>query len=454
MPAIPQILRRNANYRRLWLAQVISEMGDWFNQVAVFAVALHFTGSAVAISYVLMSQTIPAVVIGPLAGVVLDRVNRQRALIISDVVRAFVALGPILVTSRARVWWLYPLTVLLASASPFFNSGRLALIPTIAGADEILPANSITQATHSTTLGIGSALAGLLIAPLGFRNAFILNALSFAGSAFFISRMHLARTAARAAAAGAVPLRPRAEAAAPGEVRAFRESPAAPVAVLPAQPALPKPAPPRYAWREYRAGLGYIRREPLVLALLLVGVGWATGGGAMQVLFSVFGDLVFHRGAFGIGMLYGAAGLGLALSAAAANWFGPRLRFVPYKRVIAVCYLLYGALYIAFSQERSFWMAVLLIGLSRYFIGTSSVLNLTRLMRIVPDHLRGRVFATNETMTLSTMLVSMLIAGIATVHFGARDVALAAGLLSGSTALWWMLADRLGKLREPARYEI
>lgn len=439
MAAVPSILRRNLNYRRLWLAQVVSEMGDWFNQVAVFTVALHYTGSAVAISYVLMSQTIPAVVIGPLAGVVLDRVSRRQALIVSDVVRAVVALGPILVTSRARVWWLYPLTVLLASASPFFNAGRLALIPTIAAPEEILAANSVTQATHSTTLGVGSALAGLLIAPLGFRNAFILNALSFAASAYFISRIRLAR----ATSAGTPSMR---------EVRSYSEAPAAPVVALPAAAAAPRRR--RRAWREYSEGLRYIRREPLVLGLLLVGVGWATGGGAMQVLFSIFGDLVYHRGAFGIGMLYGAAGLGLALSAAAANWFGPKLSFTRYKRLIAVCYLLYGTFYVLFSQERGFWTAVLLIGLSRYFIGTSSVLNLTRLMRIVPDAMRGRVFATNETMTLSTMLISMLIAGVATTRFGARDVALAAGLLSGSTAIWWSLANWLGKLREPRRYAL
>lgn len=436
MAAVPQILRRNLDYRHLWLAQVVSEMGDWFNQVAVFTVALHFTGSAVAISYVLMSQTIPAVVIGPLAGVVLDRVDRRKALIVSDVVRAVVALGPILVTSPQRVWWLYPLTVLLASASPFFNAGRLALIPSITEANEILAANSVTQATHSTTLGIGSALAGLVIAPLGFRNAFLLNAGSFAASAFFISRISAHRAFA-----------PRREA------KAARQTPTAPAAAPPA--AAPRPAASRrQAWREYREGLRYIRREPLVLGLLLIGVGWATGGGAMQVLFSVFGDLVFHRGAFGIGMLYGAAGLGLALSAAAANWFGPRLSFSRYKQVIALCYLCYGTFYVLFSQERSYWMAVLLIGLSRYFIGTSSVLNLTRLMRIVPDSLRGRIFATNETMTLSTMLISMLVAGLATTRFGARDVALAAGLLSGSTAIWWSAANWLGKLREPKTYAL
>lgn len=424
MASSPQILRTNPNYRHLWYAQLVSEMGDWFNQVAVFTLALHYTRSALSVTFILIAQTIPSTLIGPVAGVVLDRVNRKHALIVSDALRAVVALGPIFVTSPQRVWWLYTLTFFLASASPFFNAGRLALIPSITEANEILSANSITQATHSTTLGVGSALAGLLIAPLGFRNAFILNALSYAGSAWFISRIRF---------------QPRNASAGTGRDEGIEAT----------------TSPRREGvWNEYREGLRYISREPLLMGILLLGVGWATGGGAMQVLFSIFGDLIFHRGAFGIGILYGAAGIGLALAAAVANRFGHRLSFVGYKRLLTVCYVSYGTLYIAFSQMRSFWTAVLLIGLSRYFIGTSSVLNLSRLMRIVPDEFRGRVFATNETMTLTTMLISMLLAGSLAAVFGARTVALAAGTLSGLTGIWWGMANWRGKLREPKQYAI
>lgn len=418
MASTPRILRSNDNYRRLWYAQLVSEMGDWFNQVAVFTLALHFTRSPLSVTFILIAQTIPSTLIGPLAGVVLDRVNRKHALIVSDVIRAVVALGPIFVTSSDRVWWLYLLTFLLASASPFFNAGRLALIPSITEANELLSANSITQATHSTTLGVGSALAGLLIVPLGFRNAFLLNSFSFVASAFFLSRIRFQPRSKTAADAGRVVERPK------------------------------------NAWREYREGLRYIRREPLLLGMLLLGAGWATGGGAMQVLFSIFGDLVFHRGALGIGLLYGAAGLGLALAAAAANRFGDKLSFPGYKGLITLCYLAYGGFYIAFSQMRNFWAALVLIVLSRYFIGTSSVLNLSRMMRIVPDEFRGRVFATNETMTLTTMLVSMLVAGTLANVYGARAVALGAGTLSGLTGVWWGIANWRGKLLEPRRYAI
>lgn len=424
MASSPQILRTNADYRHLWYAQLVSEMGDWFNQVAVFTLALYYTRSALAITFILIAQTIPSTLIGPVAGVVLDRVNRKHALIVSDAVRAVVALGPIFVTSPQRVWWLYALTFLLASASPFFNAGRLALIPSITEANEILSANAITQATHSATLGIGSALAGLLIAPLGFRNAFLLNSISFSGSAWFISRIRFQ----------------------PRKATGKDEEKGVPAAAVPARR--------EGVWNEYREGLRYISREPLLIGILLLGVGWATGGGAMQVLFSIFGDLIFHRGAFGIGVLYGAAGIGLAVAAAVANRFGNRLSFPAYKRLLTLCYLCYGSLYVAFSQMRSFWTAVLLIGLSRYFIGTSSVLNLSRLMRIIPDEFRGRVFATNETMTLTTMLLSMLLAGSLASLYGARVVALGAGTLSGLTGIWWGIANWRGKLREPDQYAI
>jgi hypothetical protein len=82
------------------------------------------------------------------------------------------------------------------------------------------------------------------------------------------------------------------------------------------------------------------------------------------------------------------------------------------------------------------------------------VLNLSRLMRIVPDQFRGRVFATQETMSLATMLLSMVAAGFGASQVSPRVVALVAGCLSGSTGLWWGLANWDGKLREPLQYAI
>src|ERR1051325_11264562 len=100
-------------------------------------------------------------------------------------------------------------------------------------------------------------------------------------------------------------------------------------------------------WHEYKEGLRYMRSVPLILGLLLVNIGWATGGGAAQILFSVFGEIVFDRGPAGVGLLIGGS---------IAYTLGRRLSFSAYKRTIAICYIVHGGSYILFSQSRNFYV--------------------------------------------------------------------------------------------------
>src|SRR5579862_1170423 len=186
-----RLLKNNRNYRYTWSGQVVSEVGDHFNNIAVFSLALATTHSGMVVTGVMLSRAIPAVMAGPLAGVVLDRLDRKRIMIVSDLVRAVVALGFILAISRKDSWLLYILSALLMFASPFFTSGRSAILPTIASKEELHTANSLTQATQWTTVTIGSFLGGASVTQFGYRWAFLFNALSFLFSAWSISRLHV-----------------------------------------------------------------------------------------------------------------------------------------------------------------------------------------------------------------------------------------------------------------------
>src|SRR6202051_1153849 len=188
-----QLLKNNRNYRYTWSGQVVSEIGDHFNNVAVFSLALANTRSGMVVTGVMLARAIPAVMAGPLAGVVLDRMDRKKIMIASDLVRAVVALGFILAIQRKDTWLLYLLSALLMFASPFFTSGRSSILPTIASKEELHTANSLTQTTQWTTLTIGTFLAGASVAILGYKAAFVLNALSFLFSAISISRLEEGR---------------------------------------------------------------------------------------------------------------------------------------------------------------------------------------------------------------------------------------------------------------------
>jgi MFS family permease len=409
------LLKANRNYRWTWSGQVVSEIGDHFNNVAVFSLALANTRSGLVVTGIMLSRAIPAVLAGPIAGVLLDRLDRKRVMIASDLIRAAVAIGFILAIPRSHTWLLYLLSALLMFASPFFTSGRSAILPTIANKDELHTANSLTQTTQWMTLTIGAFLGGTTVMQFGYKWAFTFNALSFLFSAACISRLRIER----------------------GSFRAERTALAEDKVVRP--------------WHEYTEGLRYMKASPLILGLALLGIGWASGGGAAQILFSLFGELVFNRGPAGIGYLWAAAGVGLLAGGTFAHWLGKRISFRAYKRTISVCYVIHGGAYVIFSQMRDFQMALLFLGISRAAIAVSSVLNMSQLLRHVSDEFRGRVFATMETMQWSTMMLSMAGAGVASESWSPRSIGVVSGLLSSSTAFFWLWANWSGRLPEPAR---
>ena len=132
MNAFVSLLRDNRNYRYTWIGQVVSEIGDHFNNIAVFSLAVATTQSGLVVSGVMLARAIPAVLAGPLAGVMLDRLDRKRVMIASDLIRAVVALAFILTVKGHATWLLYALSALLMFASPFFTSGRSSILPAIA----------------------------------------------------------------------------------------------------------------------------------------------------------------------------------------------------------------------------------------------------------------------------------------------------------------------------------
>jgi predicted MFS family arabinose efflux permease len=406
------LLRSNRNYRRIWTGQVVSEVGDHFNNIAVFSLALANTGSGMAVAGVLLSRGAAVMLAGPVAGVLLDRMDRRRIMILSDVIRALLALSFIIAIPAGRSWLLFPLSAALMFASPFFTSGRASILPSIADSDELHTANSLTQITQWTAVSVGSVLGGTAVASVGYALAFVFNALSFVYSAACIWQLRVEEGF-------------RAERKDLSEDKVLRP------------------------WLEYVAGVRYMRQTPMILGVGLISVGWALGGGAAQILFSLFGENVFHRGPVGIGVIFGFAGVGLIAGAIVAHRIGRQLTFEGYKLTISIAYIIHGGSYVLFSLAPTFGWALVLISISRAAVGVSSVLNFAQLLRHISNEYRGRVFSTIETWTWMTMMVSMALAGLASQSVSPRTIGTVAGCFSASTAFFWGWANWRGKLPEP-----
>src|SRR5438034_523125 len=106
------LLRHNRNFRLLFFGQAISQLGDWFNAVAVYALLLDLTGSATAVAWMMIVQFLPIAIVGPVAGVVVDRSNRRRLMIAADLVRGVLILGLLLVRTADQVWMAYGIMAL------------------------------------------------------------------------------------------------------------------------------------------------------------------------------------------------------------------------------------------------------------------------------------------------------------------------------------------------------
>lgn len=405
------LLGRNANYRRLWLAQLVSEVGDHFNSVAVLSLTLHLTGSNSSVGLVMVARTLPMVLAGPFAGVWLDRFDRRQVMLWSDLLRGGVALAFLVLLEQPSLWLLYLLSGLLTFGSPFFTAGRSSILPAITNKEELHTANALTQTTAWLTLSLGTFLGGWSTMAFGFGAAIVLNALSFFFSAWMVWRLR------------------------PAEGESFRP------------PANPAKRP--NGWQEFRAGIGLLVRTPLLLAIALAGVGWASGGGAAQILFSLFGEVVFRAGAFGVGVIWGAAGVGLVVGGVVGHRYGQKMSFAQYKWAIATCFLVLGTSYMAFSQMPTMAGAVVCILVSRVAMGMNNVLNRSMLLHQVPNAYRGRIFTTVELLMSVTMAASMGVASLALAVYSIRTVALLAGAVTTLTAVFWAGANWAGYLRAP-----
>jgi MFS family permease len=361
------ILRNNRDFRLLYIGQTISQLGDWFNAVAVYALLLDLTGSATAVAWMMIVQFLPVAVFGPLAGVIVDRVNRRRLMIGTDLLRGGLILTLLFIRRPDQVWIAYVVMAVAVGAQAFFEPARTATIPNVTAPEELLQANALSSATWSAMLALGASIGGVVTALAGRNVAFVVNALSFFASAYF-----LAQTRYDAAPAAAAPLR---------GVLALT------------------------GITDLIEGIGYVRQRSHVAALMLVKAGWGLAGGVLLLL-TIFGQRVFPLAggsAAGIGVLYAARGVGAGLGPIALRWIigqqPQRLR-----RAIGPAYFMVGVFYIALAYAPTLWVAALCV-LCAHFGGSILWVFSTVLLQMeVPDRFRGRVFATE--LALVTLMSS------------------------------------------------
>src|ERR1700730_12666736 len=272
-----ELLRGNKNFRRLWAGQVISELGTWFSFIAELGLVRMLSGSPLVTTALLVARLLPFLLVAPLAGVFADRRSRKQIMIAADLIRAVVAVGYVFAGLIGSPWLVVACSALMASLSMFFEAAKNASIPNLVTPRELLTANVLMFSTRFLQYTLGSALGGLTAAQFGYNTAFIVNAVSFVGSALFI--LPIPASATRQA-------RDRA----PGSSELVNPMSAEAAAITPiAGSEQPLEAARGGFFADLREGLRYVWSTPFVRAVILVNIGWGTGGGMTTILFDRIG---------------------------------------------------------------------------------------------------------------------------------------------------------------------
>lgn len=413
LSAYVRLIRDNQNFRRLWVAQIVSEVGDWFYIIAIYSLLLQITGRAQSVGLALVLQVLPSTLVGPTAGVLNDRIRRRYVMIAADLFRVVIVLSMFLIRSAQTIWLVYPLLFFETVMWGFFEPARSAMIPNVVGEEQVLTANTLSSITWSFNFAIGSALGGLVAVWLGRDAVFAFNALSFLVSAVLIGGMRVHE--------------PHAVSSAPFRMRELVNF--SPIA----------------------EGVRYIRRDPRLSATVWLKAGIGIMG-ANWVIFPIMGERVFpvhlpgidaaRSSVLGMTLLMGARGIGaLAGPVSASPWaagLGSRMR-----AAILAAFIASAIGYMALSRAPSLAIACVAVAIAHGGGSVVWVFSTTLLQRYSEDKLRGRVFAADLGVCMLLMAVSGALASVAIDHgVGVRTVALSTGIAMLLPAMAWLWALR------------
>jgi MFS family permease len=398
--AVLSLLRRNRDFRTLFLAEVVSFTGDWFLFVALATLVYDLTHSPGLVAAVYASLTVPFALFMFIGGPLADRLNRQVLMIAADVTRAVLCLGFFFIHRSSQVWLVYVLAGSVTALGAIYEPAAMAAIPNLVDREDLATANVMAGAVWGTMLAVGSAIGGLVVAAWGRNAGYIGDAVSFLGSALLLTRIR----------------RPFAEAREehhrhPGMVEATREA------------------------------VRFARSDHRVLAMLAVKGGFGLGGGVVALL-PVLAFAVYGEGARGTGLLYAFRGAGVFLGPFLVQRFADDRDLSRLMWAISAAFVVYGASYAAVPWMPAIALAGVMVLLGHLGGGAQWTLSSYALQVLVPDHIRGRIFAFDEGFITLTLAVSATVAGWIADVVDVRVVMLGLSGVTLAYSVVWTLATR------------
>ena len=394
-------LLRNNGFRAVWAAAIVSGLGDRIAAIALYLLIYRLTGNPVDLGILAATQIVPAILLGPVAGVICDRTGRKGIMVSSDLVSAMVVASIPLVSSTVHV---YALSALLGCGRQFAGPARMALLPDVVGEDLLGAANGLLMLTRNIVLLVGPAVGGALVAWRGTDPAFWFDAATFVVSAAILALWRFSEPVrgdvAAATRDGSIPAR---------MARLYREAADGLAGVTDSKP--------------LRLAFGFFAVLTFVTAM-------------QQPLIVVFVKEILRGTDVQLGVIISAAGLGGILGAVAGGLVVGKHRPMA---VIAAMTGLDGILLVVFAMNRSYVLALILFACFGALSTLVQIALATFLQQNAPDDRRGRTFGWLGTVIGPMSLAAVFLGPLAAAFVGVVAVLALCGVAEVAMAgagLW------------------
>ena len=375
-----KMLKTNADMRRVFMAQVISYLGDWFSFVAIIGLVDDLTGSKFLVSLVVVAFSLPSFLASPIAGSMADRFDRRRILVFVSIIQVVAAFG-LLFVGNDTVWLAFLAQSSISALAAVISPATEASIPNIARDDnELAIANSLLGSTWGIMLAVGAAIGGVFASVFGRDAAFIANAVSFAVAAILFSRIKTPMQQERDPQTQRQRIRPIAD---------------------------------------MREAITHSRQDPVLMALIFSKTTFAIGAGVVSQL-AVLASDVFHGGDAARGLLIGVRGVGTGLGPLIAM----RYTRGQLGKVLIICgfaSLAFSGFYLVGAWMPTLWLTAIFVMLAHLGGGAQWTLSSYGLQLRSPDHIRGRILAGDFALVTLMLSLTSALAGLVSEFFGVRQ---------------------------------
>lgn len=399
-----QLLRENPDFRKLFYAQTVSTMGDWFHTVALLTLVYAMTESGLMVSFTLITKALPVLLFSPFAGVLADRADRKKIMIYTNVFSGLAVLFMLL--AQNFIWVIFVVNVIMALLNTLFNPARQAVVPLVVPKEQLALANTLSSTVWGMMSILGASLGGLIAEWFGTNAAFLIDSATFFLAAFFVMTATIPKVESNAAK------------------RSF--------------------------FGDMKEGYRFVLKSPIILVLILVGASWGIVGGAYQVLLTFFGMDVFEAGKNGVGLLYAIQGLGVLLGGLLVKKFvsGSDRRM---KQSFGWAYLGQGVFFVLFALAPNIWFGLAFLMLMRIAGGVIIPLDSTLIQKYTPQDMIGKVFTLHGSLYIAIMQFSMFITGYMLNFMSPRTIGVIFGLICCVVSLSWLIMYYTKRLDGPVQ---